>query len=282
MSFVHHSLMILEDAGMSVGYPDVDWISENGVRSSFICDRQGRRVSIDQNPHMKLMMLFSIIDFHVDSSNPGLEGSSFRKKYLNLPSNDDYDIMFRELFRLAKLMRNALVHSPSSLQFAGGGANITYTHQSRIFRLSISGDALDNFFTAAVMYLKGDLGRGNYFLGMMRSIYSSVVSGITAFDDDFGATLASPPSGLKIRPGLRLVHSYASYQIHAGVVKINAAKRPVQAWEGLDFHILLNGDHFLVPYEALSDDLSVDKQDLVENWRRSGSFPEISPPSQRR
>ncbi|WP_459155598.1 hypothetical protein [Ralstonia pseudosolanacearum] len=260
---------------MSVGYPEIDWITQDGKRSSFLCSMQGRRVSIEQNPHMKLMMIFALLDFHVDTTHPGMEGKSYRQKYEDLPSGGDYDLMLRELFRVAKVMRNALVHNPSSFGITNGHVNIGYARGKTDFRMEMSKEALDGFYTAIVMYLKGDMGRGNYFLGIMRSIYSNVLAGITVFSDEFGNALVKPSSCIKMKPYTRLVHPNSPHQISEGLVRILVPERKVSAWEGLDFHITHKGDDFLIPREALSEDLSISEHDLINNWKRVGHFPQI-------
>lgn len=278
MSFIHHSLMLLEDAGMSVGYPDIDWITQGGKQSSFISALQGRRVSIEQNQQLKLMMIFSLLDFHVDTMHPGMEGKSYRQKYMDLPVSGDYDLMLRELFRVAKMMRNALVHNPSSFSIANKHVNIDYTHGKTNFRVKMSLEALAGFYTAIVMYLKGDMGRGNYFLGIMRSIYSNMLLGIKVFNDDFDNALKVPSSGIKMKWHTRFVHSNPQHQISEGRIHILAPNRKLQPWEGLDFHITRNGDDFLIPREALSEDLSISELDLINNWKREGHFPRLKQP----
>jgi len=270
--------MMLEDAGMSVAYPDIDWITHDGKRSSFISSMQGRRVSIEQNQHLKLMMIFSILDFHVDAIHPGMEGKPYSQKYKDLPSTGDYDLMLRELFRVAKVMRNALVHNPSAFSIANGNVKIGYLRGKTDFHMKMSKEALDSFYTAIVMYLKGDMGRGSYFLGIMRSFYANMQAGIAVFSDEFGNALEQPSSSLKMKPYTRLVHPNSPHQISGGLVRILVPERKAPAWEGLDFHITHNGDDFLIPREALSEDLSISEHDLINNWRREGHFPQIKQP----
>ncbi|MBA1364894.1 hypothetical protein [Burkholderia gladioli] len=278
MSFIHHSLMLLEDAGMSVGYPEISLIAQDGGQSSFSSGLQGRRVSIEQNPHLKLVMMFSLLDFHVDTMHPGMEGKSYRQKYMDLPVSGDYDLMLRELFRVAKVMRNALVHNPSSFSIANKHVNIDYTHGKTNFRVEMSLEALAGFYTAIVMYLKGDMGRGNYFLGIMRSIYSNMLLGIKGFNDDFDNALEVPLSGIKMKWHTRLVHLNSQHQISEGRIHILAPNRELQPWEGLDFHIARDGDDFLIPREALGEDLSISELDLINNWKREGHFPRLEHP----
>lgn len=280
MSFIHHSLMMLEDAGMTVGYPEIDRVTfdENGNRKRHmsVSSRIGRRVSIEQNPHMKLLMMFALLDFHVDTTHPDMEGKSYRQKYEGLPFAGDYDLMLRELFRVAKLMRNALVHNPSSFEIADEHVNIGYTYGKTDFRLKMSTEALASFYTAIVMYLKGDIGRGNYFLGLMRSIYTDTLAGIKDFNDDLGNALLAPPLGIKMKSGNRLICSNLQHEISEGLVRIHAPDGKLQPREGMDFHVRHNGNDFLIPLEALNEDRMISESDLVAYWAYEGHFPSIN------
>lgn len=274
--------MLLEDAGMFIGYPEINWITRNedgeSTRHMRFSSIQGRRVSIEQSPHMKFMMIFSLLDFHVDTMHPGMEGKSYRQKYEDLPASGDYDLILRELFRVSKVIRNALVHNPSSFDIANGQVNIDYTRGKINFRMGMSMEALAGFYTAIVMYLKGDMGRGNYFLGIMRSIYSNVLMGIKVFNDEFGNALEKPSSGIKMKWHTRLVHSNPQHHVNEGRIRILHPDRKLQPWEGLDFHIKHNSDEFLIPLEALNEDLSISELDLVNNWKREGRFPQVKEP----
>ena len=278
MNFIHQSLMLLEDAGMFVGYPDIHWLEQSGMQLSHISALQGNRISIEQNQHLKLLMIFSLLDFHVDTMHPDMEGKSYRQKYLDLPVNGDYDRMLRELFRVAKVMRNALVHNPSSFTIANNQVAINYTHGKTNFRLNMSLRSLAMFHTSIVMYIRADMGRGNYFLGIMRSIYSDVRLGIKNFNDDLGDKLEAPPPGLKLKWRTRYVHSNARHQISDGRIHILPPKRELQEWEGLDLHIALNEDDFLIPQEALDQDLSISELEVINNWKRESHFPALKRP----
>jgi len=97
--FIYHTLMMLEDAGMSVRYPRISHITldEDGkstMQMHSFC-MSGRRVSIEQNQQMKFMMLFALLDFYVDATYPDMEGKSYRQKYKNFPSCGDFDLILR-------------------------------------------------------------------------------------------------------------------------------------------------------------------------------------------
>jgi hypothetical protein len=271
--------MLLEDAGMSVRYPDIHRITReaDGTSSRLISrsGMQGRRVSIEQNPQMKFMMMFALLDAHVDATDPALEGLTYRQKYQRMPAADDAAMMLRELFRLAKLIRNTLVHHPSAFRLETGQLRISYLHKNTAFELTMSDMALRHFYTALQMILRGDLGTGNYFDGTMRSLYAEVVHGIHAFSDDFGTALIAPPPGLRIRPHTRQLHLNPQHESRDGRVFFAAAAEPRPPWESMDFYLARAGRQYLVPMEALDSVHSIAEVVLLRDWQHAARFPAL-------
>lgn len=264
---------------MSVRYPDIHRITreEDGTSSRLIqrFAPQGRRVSVEQNPQMKFMIMFALLDAHVDTADPALEGLSYHQKYLRLPAADDASIMLRELFRLAKLIRNTLVHHPSAFRIEAGQLRITYQRKNAAFTLTMSDMALRHFYTALQMVLRGDLGTGNYFDGTMRSLYAEVVHGIHAFSDEFGTALIAPPPGLRIQPHTRQLHLNPEHESHDGRVFFAAAAAPRPAWESMDFYLIRAGQQYLVPVEALDSAHSIAEVALLRDWQHVARFPAL-------
>lgn len=277
--FIHHTLMLLEDAGMSVRYPDIHRITrEADGTSSRLMGRSalhGRRVSVEQNPQMKFMMMFALLDAHIDAGDPALEGLTYRQKYLRLPATDDAATVLRELFRVAKLIRNTLVHHPSAFRIEVGQIQITYQYSNTAFTLTMSDMALRHFYTALQMVLRGDLGTGNYFDGIMRSLYAEVVYGIYAFSDDFGTELTAPPLGLRIQPHTRQLHLNPQYESRDGRVFFLGPAEPRPALEGMDFYLARAGEQYLVPVEALDGAHSIAEVALQRDWHHAARFPAL-------
>lgn len=280
--FIQHTLMMLEDAGMSIRYPEIRHVTleENGKSTMHMhfSSMLGRRVSIEQNPQMKFMMIFALLDFYVDATYPEMEGKSYAKKYKSLPTSGDFDLILCQLFRVAKVMRNALVHNPSSFSISDGHLNVSYNYKNTDFSVKMSLEALTDFYTVIIMYIKGDMGKGGYFLGIARSIYRNVFVGIKNFSDEFGSSLKEPSAGIKIKPYVRQMFVNPQHEIKEGLVRVVIPEKQIQEWEGMDFYISYNGDDFLIPSEALGDDLSISEHDLVSNWKREGRFPQVKKP----
>jgi hypothetical protein len=271
--------MMLEDVGMSVKYPEISRVTydEDGrsTLNMYASYMLGTRVNIENNPSMKLMMMFTVLDFFIDTIHPNLEGKSFAQKYKSLPFGCDYDLMLRELFRIAKVMRNSLVHNPSSLKFTNGSLDTYYQFKRTDFGINLSQDGLANFYTALVMYTKGDLGKGEYFLGMMRVIYKHIVDGINYFSDEFNSTIALPSQNLEIKPYVRKILVNPRYEINNNVIHFLTVQECRYDWEGVDMSINLDGKDILVPLEALTADQKIGKSELMEKWVHDSVFPQV-------
>lgn len=271
----NQTLLLLEDAGMEVRYPEVRHVTPDGMMHMSYSCMTGRRVTIEGNLHMKFMMLFTLLDFHLDTIYPDMEGKGYVEKYKDLPRQSDYDLVLSQLFRVAKVIRNSLVHNHSLFTIENDGIKIDYKRPKHHFILNISWGAFNEFQTALVMYIKGDMGKGNYFLGIMRSVYSNILAGITHFNDDFGDSLIHPTAGIKLKTRVRVIILNPVYETNGEKIHFPDAKKKLQDWEGLDIYFIHENEEFLIPLEALDENLSITKLALVDNWKREGYFPQI-------
>lgn len=278
-TFIHQTLMLLEDAGMLAQYPRISHVTLEQDGKSTMHSRHslmlGMRVSIQQNPHIEFLMLFTLLDFHVDATYPDMEGKSYLDKCKDLPVQGDFNIMLRQLYRVAKVIRNALVHNQSSLTFTKEHVNVDYRRGKHQFALKMSLDSFSSFRTAIVMYVKGDMGKGNYFLGLMRSFYGNIVAGTSEFSDELSSSLERPSSGLKMKRSVRQVVMNPPYESCGVMLRFPFAEREIPDWEGMDIYLVKNGEEFLVPREALDENMSILESELIADWKRNGHFPPI-------
>ncbi|MGI2146968.1 hypothetical protein [Shewanella frigidimarina] len=278
-SYIYSTLMLLEDAGLRVGYPSIQYVhlKEDGKKSLCICssNKLGNRVSIENNHTLKLMILFTLLDFFIDKKHPNLAGKSFASKYKSLPHDCDYDKMLKTIFRIAKLMRNALVHNHEALSFSKDALNITYQFNKTDFNINLNDSALNNFYTAIVMYVKGDLGVGEYFLGIMRSLYNDMIQGITSYSDEFKELMVKINTGLFLLHGSRSIITIDSYNVKDEVISFPFYESDYPEWRGADFSIKHNGFSLLIPIEALSEKFSILEELALKNWKRGNQFPPL-------
>ena len=277
--FVNHTLTMLEDMGMSIHYPGIRHITyeEDGTSEVRMSDgiNIGKHVNIEQSPKMKFMMIFTLLDFYIDSKYPNLEGMSFHRKYLELPSDKDDLLMIRELFRIAKIIRNSLVHNPSSFSASDTQLHVHYEYKKTKFELKITTQALHCFYTALVMYIKGDLGDGNYFLGIMRAIYHNLLSGLLSVSDEFGQHINKPQEGLQIKPYFREIIMNPKYRIENGQLTFLLVEEEHPKNLGNDIYLKYNNLDILVPIEALTSNYEISEKALITEWVHKSSFPPI-------
>jgi len=262
---------------MSIQYPEISLVTQ-GVCTSTKSAIDGNRVSIEQNPKIKFLMLFALLDFHVDTIYPDMEGKCYRDKYTNFPVQGDFNLILRQLFRVAKVIRNALVHNQSAFCIVDGYVNVECNYGKKSFSLNISMKAFNLFCSVIVMYIRGDMGKGKYFLGIVRSIYGDILAGIKKFNDEFGNKLEQSSGDIRMKPYNRRIFLSEPYEVSGGVLRFVGVERKLPAWEGMDFYIVHNDEEFLIPREALGEDLSIAECDLIADWKREGRFPPVKAP----
>ncbi|MDT4329433.1 hypothetical protein ACQE3D_06340 [Methylomonas sp. MS20] len=271
---------MLEDCGMSLGYPEIQHLHINSdgtftrhIQRSLMT---GRRVSIEQNQISKFIIMFSLLDAFIDEKHPHLEGKSFKQKYNDLPATNDYEKILKELFRVAKVLRNALVHNPSSYSESATHIQANYTFKGTTFSLAISTTALKQFYTAIVMYIRGDIGHGAYFIAMTVAIYKEIVAGITTFSDDVAGALHQSLGTFFINPYRRVVVMNPPFSNENTNIRILFDKTSqVAPCEGLDFYITHKGENLLIPAESLDAGMSIGEVDALTQWKYHGTFPPI-------
>jgi len=285
-AFICHTLMMLEDVGMSVEYPHIQHITvdENGKCAihSNLSLMQGKRVSIEQNTRLKFLILFVLLDAHLDATYPKMEGESYHKKCENIPDESEYDFILKQVFRVAKVIRNALVHNQSLFCITSNGVHVDYKRGKSHFCLNMSREAFNDLLTAIVMYIKGDMGKGNYFLGIVRSIYTDIRTGITQFEDEFSRMLEPSREGIKLNWRMRQFVQNPPYNCISDVIRFIYEVNKIPRGEGADspyyeinpdFCIIYKNEKFLVPREALDHELSIKKYDLITDWKKEDSWP---------
>lgn len=275
--FVYHTLMLLEDSGMKIESPRRRHSILNGhervIRLETASFVDGRRVSLEQNQEVKFLNLFSLLDFYVDSNHQEMEGLDYTKKYKNLPKGGDFNLILSQIYRLGRLFRNAYVHNRKQVTLDKDFITIDYNRAKHKNFIKISHSAWSKLLTLIVMYLKQDLGSGEYFLGRVRSYYSLMIQGIESYSDDFGTNLEPASAGVKCSIAARCIHYTSTTIVDRELIRIGDQLPEVIDGEGIDFYFTLGDNEFLVPLEALNDDLSISIADLHAKWKKPAHFP---------
>lgn len=282
--YLSHTLMMLEDAGMRVPYPvfrkvtfDSDGVANMKVA---IFASNGRRVSIEGNIKLKLLMVFTLLDFYIDEKHPLLCGRSYAQKYRKLPKKNESEVILKEIFRIWKMIRNALIHESSSLTLKNGQLAVNYEYKANKnlpsinYQLKISNASLDSLFTTTLMYVKNQFGNDKYSKGIASYLYSNILAGIGVFTDEFGNKLADVSSVLKLAPYMREIYFNHIYHNSAGYYTF---EKPAHTPNyPIDFYIEINKKKYIVPSEALDEIFSISQSEIISTWEVTGKLPLIS------
>lgn len=279
--YTKQTLIILERLGLDFGYPDFSHgtlVGENKVFTEVpIVDSVRSNRSLEQSPTLKFTLMFSLLDAFIDSEHSEMEGKTFRDKYHALPGDTELQKIFKELYRVAKLLRNALVHNASKVTITPERIDVHYEKRKE-FSIKITHHALKSFYTAIVMFVKGDLGNGAYFQAVISTLYANVRDGIADFKDDFDFELL--PSLAKYKMNLFnrqiIMNPPISFDPFLKVhLEISALHHPI--YQGLDFAITHRDEKLLIPVEALNADLEISEAQALSDWKYQGQFPPFEP-----
>lgn len=281
--YISHTLMMLEDAGMRVSYPDFRKVifDSDGIAnmSMKIFTANSRRVSIEGNINLKLLIVFTLLDFYIDEKYPSICGRSYAQKYRKLPKKNESEIILKEVFRIWKMIRNALIHESSSLTFKDGQLAVNYEYKaskdfpSVNYQLTISNISLDSLFTTTLMYVKNQIGNDKYSKGIVSYLYSNILAGIDVFTDEFGNKLTDVSSVLKLTPYVREIYFNHMYNNNAGYYTFE--KPAYTPNYPIDFYVEINKKKYIIPSEALDENFSISQSEIISAWEVTGKLPLI-------
>lgn len=136
-------------------------------------------------------MIFTAFDGYLESKYGLKEGDSFKKHYTNLPATSDLEKIEKNIYRIMKIVRNAIQHNMSSISLDAGGYDIGYQFNSTNFKLQISRDGMDFLYTVIISLIQNSIfgmdsfsSTEGHYLGMLQWYYSQVVNKIRALQDD--------------------------------------------------------------------------------------------------
>lgn len=206
---------------------------------------------------LQIMIMFSILDAYVDLKHPLLQGKSYRKKYKALPQNTDDEIILKEVFRLFKVLRNASVHSMSSISLANDSVVVSFQHLETNYSLEITKKGVNLLFTYVLDVLRPIKELTPYHLeGLNRKIYDQIINEINTFTDDFGTGLQNISNELRLKRIVRYYVKNPKYLIQNNKIQITSIyelESIVKDYYGVDYFIEINFDKYLIPEEVLMD-----------------------------
>lgn len=156
------------------------------------------------------LLLFTVFDGYLENVYQLTEGASFKNHYDNLPEHTQIEIIGKNCYRIFKIIRNAIQHNMSSVNYNAGNYIINYNHRNTKFALQISKNGVRNLYTLVMNIIKGKIGgmygkyrTSGHYDGIMNTLYENMCKEITQISDDIGTNLLTVPNGLKLRASVR-------------------------------------------------------------------------------
>jgi hypothetical protein len=192
LSLINDTLFLLHRMGMEsqlIKFKNIEF-EEDGTETHTIGASliDNANIRIENSPRVKCLLVFFLLDSWIDTTFPDLEGQSYRYKYTHLPINHGNNLIIREVFRISKLLRNTLIHSPSQFIFKNEILTIDYLFKNTRHTLTVPVMILNLLYSLITMYIKEE-NKNEYFQGVVRYVYMDILNGIKCFSDDFDIPL---------------------------------------------------------------------------------------------
>lgn len=270
--FTELTTQFLLRSDLSIDVPDIipaellpDGRSSIHICSSTIPDT----ANIKDNPVLTVTVLFSLLDVLADQRFPELEGQSFKKRYDGLPASNDYDTIFKELYRIMRLFRNAIVHCKSGISMSEESFDIDYNStRGTLCKLEITRRACHLLFSLIVHYFR--VRRSSYMEGIVRSYFDDIRNGIKRISDDISVPLRNISNcGLRLkRSRYRVINPNYNRTKHGTTLQISRYQLLQQErdWRGVEYNVSLGGVEYMIPDEALENDNEISVSGL-EHWK---------------
>lgn len=274
---IENGLKFLKQTNFKLLIPEYATISIQDDKKivNFCTEDKINQNNIEKIQLFKIITIFALFDFFIDLKSPNTLGKSFKAKYQNLPSSNDAEIILKQTFRLAKIIRNSFIHNLSNLQQLEDPLTIDYTFNNTNFKLTISDHGLTLFNSIIYLFLSEINGEKEYFSGLIRSMYNDMKSEISQFQDEFGSTLSNTTNGIKLGYGARDTLLNPIYTNNENnIICKNIVN--VKNLGNLDLFIKIDGEDFLIPSEALDENKSITLSEIREKWGYTFNHPFFS------
>lgn len=270
-NFIKQTIDMLFKSDIKIHIPSFNKVELNGEKRTLFLEVKEfvNQTKLEDNLIFCSMIFFTLIDTYIDIQYPYLEGDSFRKKYLKLPSTNDKEIIIREIYRILKIIRNATIHSRNSIELKDGNNLVVgyirgINNKSTYFELSISKFGLELIYTLILLYLDQGKYCDAHQLGLLRTIYDDILSNISKISDDIdNKNLINLSSRIRLNRIQRYVILNPDYIIDSdkGIIEIHKSKFQDDA---IDYIIQYEDNRYIIPDEILSEKGIIKITDMKE------------------
>lgn len=228
---------------------------------------------ISTNFILQVIVIFSTLDAKIDLEFPELHGQSFKYKYEHLPSELDDEIIFKECFRIFKLLRNAATHSMNSISVSDENIFARYNFRETDFKLQITQKGISLLFTYILELFSSDtLYTNNHYKAFNRELFDLIKQEIFVITDEFGNELKSISNNIKLKRWVRYYIENPSFELEneRKNLKIKTPYELSNDYEkeyGVDYLIKISEDDtYLVPGEVLNEQYEIELSYILE-WK---------------
>lgn len=149
---------------------------------------------------IQITSIFTMLDTYVDTVYPNCAGQNFKKRYQALPNINDREIIFKELFRIFRAFRNAIIHDCNTIVV--DNQKITFP------AFSISVNTLNILYSLACEFFSNASSRypsPAYHLAVMRYYYDLALSALNGegFVDDIGTSFLCISTDIRVKITVR-------------------------------------------------------------------------------
>jgi hypothetical protein len=188
LNYYFFSAKVIKQSIRRAKLPDIEYADIiDGVAIRFPDYIDSKRSPPAAMPQSLLeIVLFSVIDSIVDSKYPDLIDECFSKKYKLLPSSTKLETVFKETYRVMKLLRNASVHNEKSVSRDGSEFMIDYINGKTLYKINCSQSAVGEIYSLCLLFIENFGVDDEYFSLIASTCFNRFVSGLKCYCDDGG------------------------------------------------------------------------------------------------
>ena len=270
--FIRDTINLIEKSNFELQFPEIfDTILEednNKKISMEFIDYTGITVNVKNNFLLISIILFLLVDTYLDTIYSNIEGQSFKQRYENIDDSDDIDIIFKEIYRILKLIRNATIHSKSAITINNNVYTINYNFRTTNFNLSISKQSFENLISLVIFIINGKNNNtiNEYIVSILRTYYRDIKANII-INDEFSNQLLDINNTLYLKNMRRYRVLNPRYTIENNLLSIIPFEihEVEKSFSGVDYVIDYENIKYLLPEETLNDN-TISTQD-IDKWK---------------
>jgi hypothetical protein len=263
-NFIEQTIDLLKRSDIFIRQTEIRPVEFNyseGTKTKKIylsCNDSYGGANLSNNFILQTMIIFTVLDATIDVQYPELQGESYRKKYQSLPNVTDDEIsVFKEIFRVFKLFRNASVHSMSSINYAADKVSVSYVYRQTSYNIEISKYGFELLFTYIIDILNPlKQLTSHHHTSLNRKIYDEIKEEIAIFNDEFGSNLIDISNAIRLKRTVRYRIENPKFLKVAENVQITSiyeVESQAEDYYGVDYFIKVNSCQYLIPAEMLND-----------------------------